>query len=121
VLPPDFDRGLPTENPITARMAVDRGHQVVTQPVLGIMAGVFLLGAVLGVGFGQLIAGLALIIRAPYLAWLWWSYATPRWRRWALGRGAHPDFLQELAQREWLVWPRGHLFERTEFRERGDE
>ena len=41
--------------------------------------------------------------------------------RWALGRGAHPDFLQELAQREWLVWPRGHFFERTEFRGRGDE
>ena len=48
------------------------------------------------------------------LAWLWWSLAVPRWRRWALGRGVDPDELQNLAQKVGLVWRRGSFFEKTE-------
>jgi hypothetical protein len=50
------------------------------------------------------------------LAWLWWSYRVPRWRAWALQQGADPDELQNQAERSGLVWPRGSILEKTEFR-----
>jgi hypothetical protein len=56
------------------------------------------------------------VFSCPFVAWVWWSYATPRWRRWALGHGVDATALQRVAERELLVWPRGHVFERTEFR-----
>ena len=117
---PDFDRGIAPANPISVRTAVDRGHVVITRRVLGIM------GILLVAGFGlasfadQPVVGLAIVLAAPFVAWVWWSYATPRWRRWALRRGASAAELQRVAERERLVWPQGHFFERTEFRVRGD-
>jgi hypothetical protein len=50
------------------------------------------------------------------LAWIWWSATVPRWREWATEKGADPDETQDLAQKAGLVWPRGHLLEKTEFR-----
>jgi hypothetical protein len=50
------------------------------------------------------------------LAWLWWSYNVPRWRAWALAQGADAAELQEQAVRSGLVWPRGSILEKTEFR-----
>ncbi|WP_329743369.1 hypothetical protein [Dyella sp. A6] len=80
--------------------------------------------------FGGLIGGVAafkllpvvsffLIIFAIPAAWVWWSYYVPQWRHWALQRGADPEQLQYLAERANLVWPKGSIFERTEFRRRG--
>ncbi len=51
-------------------------------------------------------------------AWLWWAYSIPRWRAWALGTGVDADKLQDLVARTWLGWPRGSIFEKTEFRMR---
>jgi len=76
-----------------------------------VMAG----GALLAFVFRREALGFILVIAAPFIAWIWWSYAVPRWRSWALARGVDSDELQAVAQREKLVWPRGHIFERTEF------
>jgi hypothetical protein len=47
---------------------------------------------------------------------VYWSFAIPRWRRWALRRGAPAEELQRLAVAANLVWQKGSIFERTEFR-----
>lgn len=112
----NFDQEGERSDLLTVRAAVDRGHAVITHRVFTIMAGVSLLG--LGI-IGLLdwpIIGLALVLGSPLIAWVWWSYATPRWRHWALGRGVNAAHLQRVAEQERLVWPQGHLFERTEFR-----
>jgi hypothetical protein len=111
----DFDRGIDPSRPLTVRAAVDRGHAVVNRPVKGIMGLVMAVGALFAFVLGRETFGFALIIAAPFVAWIWWSYAVPRWRAWALGRGVDPDELQAVAQGEKLVWPRGHVFEKTEF------
>jgi hypothetical protein len=51
------------------------------------------------------------------LAWLWWSVMVPRWRIWAWSRVADTDDLRERAVRTGLIWPEGHVLERTEFRD----
>ena len=115
----DFDKGLPPDEPLTLEVAVRRGHLFVTRPVIAIMLGPWGLAAVLlsmrprplGTGLPAAIA-----LASPFAAWLWWSWATPRWRHWALGRGLDPDALQKLAQERGLVWPKGHVLEKTEFR-----
>jgi hypothetical protein len=48
--------------------------------------------------------------------WLWWSLITPRWRRWALRRGAPADQLQKWGVITGLIWPKGWIFEKTEFK-----
>jgi len=51
--------------------------------------------------------------------WLWWSYKIPQWREWALRQpGVTADELQRAAEAAMLVWPKGHIFEKTEFRRR---
>jgi len=49
-------------------------------------------------------------------AWLWWSITVPIWREWALKRGVDPEKLQTAAVAAQLVWPKGSIFEKTEFR-----
>lgn len=115
----DFGKGLPPDQPVTLEVAVRRGHLFITRPVMVIMLGLLGLAAVLlsrrprPLGTA-LPAAMALV--SPFAAWLWWSWATPRWRHWALGRGLDPHALQQLAQESGLVWPKGHIFEKTEFR-----
>ena len=50
------------------------------------------------------------------LGWMWWSFTVPRWRRWSLNRGADPSRLQRWAVLTGLVWRKGSIFEKTEFR-----
>ena len=115
----------PPSHQLTAEIAVRWGHVFVTLPVLSLMFGLWgLAGALLRHG-GQLsrfslgpqiAVAVAVLIGPPTTAWLWWAFAVPRWRHWALSRGANPNVLQELGQAQGLVWPKGRLFERTEFR-----
>ena len=103
--------------------AVVVGHLIVNGPVVVIIALVGWVGnAVIGsrqawatswpIGWVVgLLAGCA-------VAWVWWSWSVPRWRRWAIKQGAAPDQLQRLAAATLLVWPEGSIFERTEFRPR---
>lgn len=110
----DFDRGLVEGVPVSPREAVTLGKRVIYGPFVPIY---LLHGAAMWYAVGQelVLPLLALLVSMLVTPWLWWSYATPRWRRWAHARGADPDRLQQLAEREKLVWPRGHIFERTEF------
>ncbi|MGH7603758.1 MAG: hypothetical protein ACRENK_07155 [Gemmatimonadaceae bacterium] len=97
---------------MTTHQAILRGHLVVNGPVLLIIGGVAWLASLFtkpassGAGFG-LLAGC-------FLAWPWWSFAAPRWRRWALAQGVHPVELQQAAVQTGLVWPKGSVFEKTE-------
>ena len=84
---------------------------VVNVPVILIMIGTLLVGVVLkrDLWWAFLIVGFA-------LGWAWWSYTVPRWRRWALRRGAQPARLQRWAVAVGLTWPKGWIFEKTESR-----
>src|SRR5258705_1533396 len=113
----NFDAGLKPAEPLTAERPVQRGSLLINGPVSIIMGAGFLLGAVV---FGNSALVLVPGVVGFIGAWLWWSYATPRWRRWALRRGVDPEELQRLADFK-LVWPKGWLLEKTEFRIPNDE
>jgi len=96
---------------LSAAKAIVVGHLLVTGPVLAIIGVVGLGGYVWFALTGLLIGGLV----GCGVAWLWWSRTVPKWRRWALSRGASPDRVQRLAAATGLTWPRGWIFGRTEF------
>ena len=48
------------------------------------------------------------------VAWPWWSLTVPKWRRWALKRGADAEQLQKVGVRSGLVWPKACILEKTE-------
>lgn len=122
-----FNAGLASQRRLTAELAVRRGHAFVTAPCMALMLGGWgVVSRVMRhVGHVTLTEGILLgmivVLGPPTLAWGWWSYSVPRWRHWALSRGVDRDELQQLAQASGLVWPRGHLLSRTEFRYRPPE
>jgi hypothetical protein len=106
--------GKPSASALTPERAVSIGQLVVNLPVVSIM------------GLGGL---LAYVLKGPQWtaigillgiipAWLWWSFTIPRWREWAKNQGADEEQTQYLGQRGGLVWPKGSIFEKTEFRSR---
>jgi hypothetical protein len=97
---------------MSAARAVVIGHLVVNGPISLLLLAAAALGWVL---LG--IVGLPVFMLPAFaLAWLWWSFLVPRWRRWALRGGADPHELQTLGQLTGLVWPKGFFLEKTEFR-----
>lgn len=48
-------------------------------------------------------------------AWLWWSVAVSKWRRWAEQGGMSAAEVQYRGERATILWPSGHFFERTEW------
>jgi hypothetical protein len=120
------------ESSLTAREAVLRGHLVVALPMLVIIGLTttivyFLIGPFAGYGGGFA----RLFLHAERLpigsfagviaGWLWWSVSVPRWREWAKIHGADEEQTQKLAVKTLLVWPRGSIFEKTEFRTRKND
>jgi hypothetical protein len=84
------------------------GHLVVTGPVFVIVfAGFFAASSVNVAGDIGVFVGAA-------VAWLYWSLAIPRWRAWALGKGADPRQLQRVGVATGLLWPKGWIFGKTE-------
>jgi len=61
-------------------------------------------------------AFLALLFLGFVIAWCWWAYMVPRWRVWAWQRVEDLRGLRASAVRAGLIWPKGHLLEKTEFR-----
>ncbi len=57
------------------------------------------------------------LVMAFVLSWLGWSSQISAWRVWAYRRVEDVAALKESATGT-LIWPDGHLFERTEFRSR---
>jgi hypothetical protein len=111
----EFDRGTDSRDPISVQSAIERGRSVVVVPVYTIMASVAGFAIVSAAITGSRVLGFVLLVVGFVAGWLWWSYAVPRWRHWALRRGADPDELQKAAERAKLLWPRGHFLEKTEF------
>ena len=116
----DFDRGTDPTRPLDVNVAISRGLSLVNRPVLTIMLIQAVIGALVAWVFDHPVVGYSLAFSAPLVAWLWWSYAAPRWRYWALQRGVDAEELQEAAEQANLLWPRGHFFEKTEFPFKGD-
>jgi hypothetical protein len=103
-----------SDSKLTPERAVRVGQLVVNLPVILIIGPmsipVFL--------FGGPVWGIAGLLGGPILGWIWWSFSVPRWREWAMEKGVDEELTQALAVRAGLVWPRGHFFEKTEFRRR---
>jgi Na+/proline symporter len=100
--------------------AVARGQKDISLISGLLMIGTIILSLFLGAfvfknATGELIV--SGILLGVVLGWLWWSFSIPRWREWALKQpGVDPDQLQKAAEIAGLVWPKGHFFEKTEFR-----
>jgi hypothetical protein len=93
------------------------GQLLVNVPVFIIMIGLTALTVILT---KNLIMGLPGFIVGFVIAWLWWSFTVPRWRRWAHRQGVPPAELQKWAVATSLVWPKGWIFEKTEFKVKDD-
>jgi hypothetical protein len=102
---------------LSARTAVWVGIVVVNGPILPIMLAPLLISqyafgrpvtVLMGlIGIGSLLLGFV-------LAWSWWSVSVTLWRRWATGRGVDPDELQWRGENASMLWPRRHIFTKTE-------
>ena len=102
--------------------AVNKGYKDVSMVSAFLLIGTLIMSLVLGVfvmnttDVGEIIVCASLPL-GFVLAWLWWSYSVPRWREWALKQpGVDPNELQKAAEVITLVWPKGHFFEKTEFK-----
>jgi hypothetical protein len=100
---------------MTPEQAVWRGHRRVSLPALGSLLITTLVGWVVTEQFaGALIGTVVGVIPA----WLWWSYAIPRWRDWLEDQGIPEASVYRRAVDTGLVFPRGFFLEGTEFRRR---
>jgi hypothetical protein len=102
------------KSPIDIRWAIIIGQLFVNVPVIVISVGLIFLG-IIGAIFTPILL-VVLSILGIVLGWAWWSFAVPRWRRWALNRGAPADELQLAGVASGLLWPKGSFFEKTEFK-----
>jgi hypothetical protein len=95
--------------------AVLVGTLVVNVPVLGFLFGPGF--AATRLGYESLF--LYIFGASFFIAWGWWSISLPRWRLWAYQRVKSTGEVHSRALAAGLVWPRGSLPERTEFRTAG--
>lgn len=106
----------------TVEQALKRGKVTVNIPVLVITYGVMGLGFILwATGSAPSYFALSFILIGHFLGWIYWSFAITRWRIWAF---SVVDDLHELKSRaitNKLIWPDGHIFEKTEIRTRKDK
>jgi hypothetical protein len=115
-----------SKKPIGVGRAILVGQLVVNLPVYTIILSIFCVGIALDFllwamlpqfsGWAFLLGALISITFATAIGWLWWSFSVPRWRRWALQNGAPEDRLQKWGVITGLVWPKGWIFEKTEFK-----
>ena len=99
------------------------GHTIVTFPALliigaGFFAFIFPM-AEASAGTRNTSTLLVLVGAAlvPFtIGWLWWSFALPQWRIWALRTVDNWPKLEGIAVMTGLAWPRGWIFEKTEFK-----
>lgn len=107
---------------VTVDKALRRGQLVVNVPVFLIMFSVSGLCIVLSankLASGYLILlGIAL---GPLAGWIYWSFAITRWRIWAFTNVDDINELKSRAISSKLIWPDGHIFEKTEIRTKKEE
>lgn len=95
------------ESGLSVWKAILVGWLWVNLPAVIIMLGSLLISVITGPGIGLILFSLGFFLG-------WWSYTVPRWRRWALRKGAPADKLQTVAVITLLTWPKGWIFEKTE-------
>jgi hypothetical protein len=77
------------------------GHLVVNLPMMILMVAFFFGGrALFGLGNSLLYLAVGFL-----LGWVWWTFATPRWRGWALRGGVDEFKLHKWAIWTGLTWP----------------
>ena len=79
------------------RLAVGVGYLVGAGPLILIAVLVYFVAQ--SMNQNLIFANLALILVSPF----WWRLVIPRWRRWALSRGAVPEELDRAARRAFLT------------------
>lgn len=97
--------------------AILLGQLLVNVPVLIIIFG-FMIASLF---FTESMLWVVIMIIGFVLAWIWWSFTVPRWRRWALKQAVPADKLQKWAVSSGLTWPKDSIFEKTEFKLKDEE
>ena len=107
---------------VTVDEAIERGHRMITYPVVGIMLGPTGLGIYLALAQRVppwiMAAGFVL---GCGLGWLYWSVMITRWRLWAFGHVRNVHELKKRAVQEGLIQADGSLVEKTEIRTARDK
>ncbi len=115
ILPP-----LDVTETVSPRRALRRGLGLLCLAPMAVIFGGWILAAIIaGALHGMGVAPPAWLavpaVAVPWcLGWLWWSYAAPRWRLWAMGHCAYWPQVRAVAVAGGYLWRDGHLFERTE-------
>lgn len=113
ISPMSFDRPEDLQYPVTAEIAVDRVQRMVRLPI---RVSYPVATAIGGFTYGFRFKALVFLPIAMAGCWLYWSWLMPQWRRWAAGKGIDPALLQEVGEKRNLLWRKGSLLEKTEFR-----
>jgi hypothetical protein len=101
---------------LSVAQAIIIGHLVTTVPVVAIIFGF----RWIGLSFFGGRWWIALII-GFLVAWFWWAYVEPRWRKWAVQKGAPARRLHQIAVATGLEWSKGSVFENTEIKTKDNE
>ena len=103
-----------TDTSLSVEQAIGRGYLFVNLPVFLCIALPLLISFVLPEKWdANSFIGFA-IIPSILLGWVWWSWALPRWRLWAVKRVDDIELLFNKAIQAQLMWPAGHFFQKTE-------
>jgi hypothetical protein len=101
---------------ITIEQAIARGELTVNYPVLVIMLVFAVIYNETSSCFHSSIYSIGMLILSFVLPWLYWSWAITKWRIWAYERIEDIEELKLNAVKAKLIWPDGHILERTEIR-----
>jgi len=108
----------PTYSP-KVRAAIAQGSKIILVRGYLLAMGTIIVGTVIGLTVIQANIAASFFISTVIgiiVDWLWWSYSIPRWRRDALKQGADANELQAAGEATLLLWPKGSIFEKTEFK-----
>lgn len=107
---------------VTVDKALRRGQLIVNVPVFIIMFTI--VGFCISLSAQKLAPGYLILIGillAPLAGWIYWSFAITRWRIWAFTNVDNVNELKSKAISGKLIWPDGHIFEKTEIRTKRDK
>jgi hypothetical protein len=103
--------------------AVASGHLLTTTMALAVMPAPIVIVALAGEagyfdalpGLVQLAIAIIALMAGGLASWLTWAWLITRWRLWAYRRVSDIAALKRSAEGT-LIWPEGHVFERSEIR-----
>lgn len=89
---------------MSIKKAILIGHLISTLPIVVIVFGF----RWIGLTYFREDSWIFLII-GFLAAWGWWAYVIPRWRSWAIEKGAPEKGLRQWAALTGLGWPKGSI------------